>query len=335
MYTVVGIAAKPDHPLAKKLSLELIEWLEKKNCTVYIDSEIGALLTEDLKKRTPAIPAENIVDRSQLSQKAKLIVVLGGDGTLISASRHPADDSLLVVGVNLGTLGFLTEITTEEIWVTLEQVFAGKAPSVRRSLLSVSVTRGGSNIASYFALNDAVITKEAIARIFAIDLSVNGELASTIRGDGVIVSTPSGSTAYSLAAGGSIVHHQVDALLVTPICPHSLTSRPLVLPGTSKIGMRISGGSQIRRLQTGNPTIAGFSKSDPKKQQEINGVYLTIDGQEGLELHHGDEVIVTTSNKSISFVRSPSRSYFQVLGTKLQWGVSSVLQSGATNSGRS
>lgn len=327
MYTAVAIAAKPDHPLSKKLSLELIAWLHQKNCKVFLDTELGELLASEISQTPHQVAAENIVDRSKLSKNAKLIIVLGGDGTLISVSRHPAEESPLVVGVNLGTLGFLTEITVDELWITLEQIFAGKAPSVRRSLLSVTVTRADRSIASYYALNDAVITKEAIARIFAIDLSVNGELASTIRGDGLIVSTPSGSTAYSLAAGGSIVHHQVDAVLVTPICPHSLTSRPLVLPGSSRIGMKIHGSSQIRRtLDKPLPKVEKSSEhvSESKKQHELNGVYLTIDGQEGLELLYGDEVLVTASSKSVCFVRSPSRSYFQVLGTKLQWGVSAV-----------
>lgn len=314
MYTVVGIAAKPDHPASKKLTVELVNWLRQKNCEVYIDSEIAETLAADTAALAPSIPADHIVHRSRLTAHASLIIVLGGDGTLISASRHPVDIEPLVVGVNLGTLGFLTEITTDELWITLDQVFAGTAPSVRRKLLKVSVFRQGQEIAHYFALNDAVVTKEAIARIFGVELYVNEELASSIRGDGLIVSTPSGSTAYSLAAGGSIVHNQVDALLITPICPHSLTSRPLVIPGSSKIRLKI--GAKFHRV---GPIAGG-----KKLPGETNGVHLTIDGQEGLELLDEDEIVVTTSDKSISFVRSPSRSYFQVLGTKLHWGASSL-----------
>ena len=309
MYTKVGLAAKPDHPLSKKLTLELIEWLRKRQCEIFIDREMGVLLGSDTSS-SRLIAIDHAVDRAELVQLAPLIIVLGGDGTIISVSRHPAEKSPMVVGVNLGTLGFLTEVTTDEMWLTLENVFAGTAPSVRRNLLAVSVVRNGAEIASYFALNDAVVTKEAIARIFAVDLLVNDEHASTIRGDGLIISTPSGSTAYSLAAGGSIVHPQVDALLVTPICPHSLTSRPLVVPGRCRISLRISGGSHTLKA----------IPAQPKSPQETNGVYCTIDGQEGLELWHGDLVNVTTSTKSVDFVRSPSRTYYQVLGTKLQWG---------------
>jgi NAD+ kinase len=280
-------------------------WLSERGIATVVDREVGELLAFSPGDKT------KVVDRAELCRRCPLIVVLGGDGTLISASRHPADPSPIVVGVNLGQLGFLTEITTDELWLTLEQVLAQSAPSIRRFLLSIVVMRGDKQIGSYFALNDAVVTKEAIARIFGVDLLVNEEAASTIRGDGVIISTPSGSTAYSLAAGGSIVHPQVDALLVTPICPHSLTSRPLVLPGSSRISLRINAGSIQRR--------AGANAL-----RETNGVYLTIDGQEGLELLHGDLVTVTTSSKSVIFVRSPSRSYFQVLGTKLHWGGSTL-----------
>lgn len=310
MYSVVGIAAKPDHALSKKLSLEIFSWLKQKGCSIISDREVGALLGPGI------ISNENVVDRSELSARCSLIIVLGGDGTLISASRHPAENPPVVVGVNLGTLGFLTEITTEELWLTLDQVFSQTAPLLQRFLLSISVERGGKEIGSFFALNDAVVTKEAIARIFGVDLVVNGEEASTIRGDGVIISTPSGSTAYSLAAGGSIVHPQVEALLVTPICPHSLTSRPLVLPGVSRIALRINAGSQIQKPGAKRKAVATV--------METNGVYLTIDGQEGLELMHGDVITITTSKKSVIFVRSPSRTYYQVLGTKLQWGGSTL-----------
>lgn len=286
-----GLLAKPGHELSKPLSLKVLEWLGAHKLRVAVERETAEALALSESDWV------SIVEREDLTQIASPIVILGGDGTLISASRHPAVKPPVIIGVNLGTLGFLTEITSEEILGILDLYLAGDAATVSRKLLKAEIMRDGAVEASYFSLNDVVLTKEAIARIFGVNLWVNRDHAALVRGDGVIVSTPVGSTAYSLSAGGSIVHPAVDALLVTPICPHSLTSRPLVLPGSSRIRLAVA--------------------HDAKHPD--NRVFLTVDGQEGRELNEGDEVVITTSEHSVQFVRSPSRNYFQVLGTKLKW----------------
>lgn len=288
---IIGIVAKPTQPVARDYTGMLLSWIQGHNLDYRVDEGIADELGAGV------VPPEKILSRDKFTQVCTLIVVLGGDGTFISVTRHPAHESPTVLGVNLGTLGFLTEITTNELFATLEAVLHKRVKLQRRPLLCAKLVREGSERRTYFAINDVVVTKEALARIFAIELKVNRARAAFIRGDGVIVSTPSGSTAYSLAAGGSLVHPEVDAILVTPICPHSLTVRPLILPGAYEVTLRVSEDDQ--------------SADDT--------VFLTVDGQEGEALHPGDEIVITTSAYSIYVVNSPSRSYFDILGTKLKW----------------
>lgn len=290
--TVVGLVAKKGHPLSKLLIERLVGWLREHGIEYRIDREFADELSADF------VSEQILLSREEMTTVASPIIVLGGDGTLISVSRHPSSRAPLILGVNLGTLGFLTEITVDEVMASLEQVLRNEAEDESRALLRAEVSRAGNGAPSvHYAINDVVITKEALARIFGVNLWVNDDHAALIRGDGVIVSTPAGSTAYSLAAGGSIVHPQVDATLVTPICPHSLTSRPLVLPGKSRVVLEVVTGSH----------------------RETDRVFLTIDGQDGMELGHGDRVVITTSEYHVRFVKSSSRNYFQVLGTKLKW----------------
>lgn len=285
----VGVVAKHGHPDAPGLTLTLLSWLKESSLDYCIDNDtVQALQLEN-------IPKDRCVPRSELTELCSPIVVLGGDGTLISVCRHPASRPPKIIGVNLGTLGFLTEITSEELVSSLQSVLDDKAKLEPRYLFSCSVKRSGREIAQYSALNDVVITKQALARIFALDLTIDEELAAVVRGDGVIVSTPGGSTAYSMAAGGSIVHPQVNAVLVTPICPHSLTSRPLVLPGSSRVDLRLA--------------------SDAREDV----IFLTIDGQSGMALESDDEITVTVSPHHVLFVKSPSKSYYEILAAKLKW----------------
>ncbi len=287
---VVGVVAKPANPHAKKLTQKLIDYLVDRKISFLVDESTA----QELKPA--AVTTDTIIPRKSLAQICSPIVVLGGDGTLISVCRHAFEPAPIIIGVNLGTLGFLTEIAMEELFPTLEAVIAGSAVLERRFLLDTSVHRSGRKVAEYTAINDVVATKEALARIFAIELSIDGEFAALVRGDGLIVATPGGSTAYSLAAGGSIVHPLVDAVLVTPICPHSLTSRPLVLPGRSRLSLKV------------------FSNAKGET------VFLTVDGQDGMPLYSGDQVQVTTSTYSVLFAKSPSKHYYEILGTKLKWG---------------
>jgi NAD+ kinase len=286
---VIGIAAKHAHPEAKKLTQQLIDWLNNRKIALRID-ELTATKLELKNAQQQAL-----VTREQLTTLCSHVVVLGGDGTLISVCRHPSPNPPIILGVNLGTLGFLTDITVAELFPALQAVLDGTSRLERRMLLSANVEVDGEQIESYCAVNDIVISKETLARIFTVEIFVDGTFAAPIRGDGVIVSTPGGSTAYSLAAGGSIVHPQVDAILLSPICPHSLTSRPLVLPGNSVIELR------------------------PTDIRNVGAVFLSIDGQEGRQLIEGEQVRVTTSQHCFFFAKSPSKSYYEVLGAKLKW----------------
>lgn len=285
----VGIVAKSTHSQAKDLVREISEILREKKLEIVVDQETLYLLDDT------AIMVES---RSNLTNICDLILVLGGDGTLISVCRHPAKKPPLIIGVNLGTLGFLTEITIAELKESIASVIAEKAVLEKRSLLSAEISLKDKLTKQTFAINDIVVSKETIARIFPTKVSIDNKPAAIMKGDGVIIASPSGSTAYSLAAGGSIVHPSVDAILITPICPHSLTSRPLVIPGKSVVELEI--------------------ESDADQFAS----YLTVDGQEGFSLTAGDKVKITTSEYSVLFAKSPSRTYFEVLGAKLKWASS-------------
>ncbi|HMO17877.1 MAG TPA: NAD(+)/NADH kinase [Oligoflexia bacterium] len=285
-----AIVAKPNHPLAESLILDLVKFFKRGGYTYLVDEETYAGY-----ERVFGGEKFQTIPRDDLTTSGNVIIVLGGDGTLISVCRHPGSSSPDIIGVNLGTLGFLTEITADELMPTLEAYQNGATLTEPRPLLEVCVKESGKE-SKFFALNDVVIGKQALARIFALRLKAGSEDAAIIRGDGVIISTPAGSTAYSLAAGGSIVHPGVDALLVTPICPHSLSSRPLVVPDSMTLEM----------------TIGPDCRAD--------SVFLTVDGQEGFPLHEGASVLVRKSKFSVNFVKSLSRSYFGILTGKLKWG---------------
>lgn len=287
-----AIVSKPRHPLAEPLIRDASRFLLRNKLPFIVDKETFENYSETLKEYS--VP---VVERSALSNMAKAIIVLGGDGTLISVCRHPSDEPPDIIGINLGTLGFLTEITSDEMIPSLEAYLSDSVRFDTRTLLKVEVQESDKRY-HFYSLNDVVISKQALARIFALRLRVAGDDATLIRGDGLIISSPSGSTAYSLAAGGSIVHPDVDALLVTPICPHSLTSRPLVVPGSTLLEMEVG------------------------PDCKADSVYLTVDGQEGLVLHEGAKVKVAKSHYTVRFMKSNSKSYFDILTNKLRWGLS-------------
>jgi len=232
--------------------------------------------------------------RAEMGRLIDFLIVLGGDGTLLSAVRDMAGKNVPILGVNLGGLGFLTEITLEELYPVLGQVLEGKMEIESRMKLKAQVIRGGELIGEYTVLNDAVITKSVLARIINIKSSINGAYVTTYRGDGVIISTPTGSTAYSLAAGGPIVYPTLDSILITPICPHALTNRPLLVPDRVKVEFKL--------------------------ESEESDVRLTLDGQVGCPLQPFDQVLVSKAPDSVSFIRSPFKDYFQILRTKFKWG---------------
>ncbi len=279
----VGIATKPRRPEAAEVVRSLLAWLQARGCRALIDEETAGLLG-----RGDGLP------RPHLVEQADLMVVLGGDGTLLSVARTAGPREVPVLGVNLGGLGFLTEIPLDELYPILGGVLDGEVRPIRRLMLTCGVERGARRVAEYVALNDAVINKGAMSRIIDLETSINGEYVTTYRADGLIVSTPTGSTAYCLAAGGPILYPTLGALVLTPICPHTLTNRPLVVPDDVTIEI-----------------VQGSASEE---------VSLTLDGQIGFHLQHRDAVVVRRAPKMLSLIASPKRNYFEVLRTKLKWG---------------
>jgi NAD+ kinase len=270
------------------VALDVGEWLEKKKCKVVVADEATAYLAK--KKKAITKPKE------ELPTNCDMILVFGGDGTFLSIARQMIWKSIPILGVNLGTLGFLTEVRVEEVYETLELVLKGKFNIQERSMLEACVKRQGKELFCLPVLNDVVITKSAIARVIDFRLSLNGTPVARMKADGLICSTPTGSTAYSLAAGGPIVHPKVGGTVITAICPHSLNVRPLVIPEEAQIDVELL-------LKDGD-------------------IMLTLDGQFGYELHQGDVISVTKYKRhSLQVVQSPKRDYFELLRTKLSLGI--------------
>ncbi len=280
----VGIVAKPNKPEAGPILGDLVRWLEERGCEALLDQEAAAM-------HAPAGPG---LPRAEVVGRADLIIVLGGDGTLLSVARLIGPREVPILGVNLGGLGFLTEVTLLELYPTLDSVLKRAFGVSRRMTLSASSLRGGEVVERHEALNDVVLTKSAPSRIADLETHVNGEYVSTFRADGLIVSTPTGSTAYCLSAGGPIIYPTLPALVVIPICPHTLTNRPLVLPDSAVI-----------EIVHSSPT---------------EDIHLTLDGQVGVALRRRDVVSVQRSARTITLVKSPKLNYFELIRTKLKWG---------------
>ncbi|MGH9344788.1 MAG: NAD(+)/NADH kinase, partial [Terriglobia bacterium] len=238
--------------------------------------------------------SEPCLSRNEVVASADLVVVLGGDGTLLATARAVGEKPVPILAVNLGALGFLTVITLEELYPTLELVLAGNFRTERRVRIESEVRRNGDTTASFAALNDVVLNKGAIARVLDFDVWADGRFISTYKSDGLIVSTPTGSTAYSLAAGGPVVVPAVNAFIVTPICAHTLTNRAIVLPDTMALEVAM------------------------KSHQE--SVYLTVDGQVAIALRSDDRVCVRRSSTFVTLIQPPEKTYFEVLRQKLKWG---------------
>jgi NAD+ kinase len=280
----VGIISKPKKTEIGEVVPPLVQWLRERQIEVFTDKETAALLES----------AEKAMTRNEMPGQVDLLVVLGGDGTLLAAARALNRKPVPILAVNLGGLGFLTVITKEELYPTLELVLAGNFRTERRVQIEGELVRADEVISSFLALNDVVLNKGAIARILDFDVLVNGKFISTFKSDGLIVSTPTGSTAYSLAAGGPIVTPAVEAFVVTPICAHTLTNRPLVLPDSVQIEVVV------------------------KSQREV--AYLTVDGQVGIATHSEDTVRLRKASSSVELIQPPAKDYFEILRQKLKWG---------------
>jgi NAD+ kinase len=278
----VGICSKPAADEAKELVPALLEWLRKRGIATRIDENTGEYAG------VPGLPREDV------PEGCDLIIVLGGDGTLLSAARAIGRREIPLFPVNLGGLGFLTAITIDELYPELQRALRSEHRIGKRRLLAVDVEREGKVVASYDALNDAVLTKSALARMIDLDTHVDDQFVCVYKADGLIISTPTGSTAYSLSAGGPIIFPSVPAILLTPICPHMLTNRPVLVPETSVIRINSHGPDE--------------------------SVYLTIDGQVGEPLREGDTVVCRSSHHYLLLVRPPRMMFFDVLRQKLKWG---------------
>jgi NAD+ kinase len=285
----IGIIAKQNKPEAVTITGQLVEWLQPKGVEVYIEEEIEKSLRPNL-----TAPFLNPVKREEIPSHAEMIIVLGGDGTLLSVARLVGSHEVPILGVNLGGLGFLTEIRLEELYRVLERVIQGDFVTDERVVFHAAVIRRGERLAEFIVLNDAVINKGALARIIDLETTINGEYLTTFKSDGLIISTPTGSTAYNLSAGGPIVYPSLHCIIITPICPHTLTNRPIVIPDDVE--------------------VRAILKS---RQQEV---ILTLDGQQGFVLEFGDVVEVKKAEGKILLIKSPYRHYFEVLRKKLKWG---------------
>jgi len=256
------------------------DWLRIHQKTVLFDSS-------DMPP-SPACP-----ERRHIAKHADLLIVLGGDGTMLSGARLVEQRGIPILGVNMGGLGFLTEINFDDLPKALEKIFSGEFQLDARLMLAVHIRRDDRIIGSYTALNDVVVSKGHLARMISTTVSVNDAFMTNMQSDGLIVSTPTGSTAYSLSTNGPILDPNVDALLITPICPHTLSHRPFLAPNTVSISIKLT--SQERAM-------------------------ATVDGQEGEEIFTGDIVEIRASEHRTQLIRFPGRSYFEVLRTKLRWG---------------
>ena len=279
----VAIVSKPAKPELADILPQLLEWFDQYNYGVLIDRETAAYTNN-----------REIVDRDQIGlRKPDYAIVLGGDGTLLSAARAVAKAGVPILGVNLGMLGFLTEVPLAELYPALEAIHANRFSLDHRALVHCQLVREGKSIATYDALNDAIVNKVSIARLASLDLYIDEMFVSNYKADGMIIATPTGSTAYSVAAGGPILMPSVQAFVVTPVSPHSLTHRPLVVRDSSEIVVVVN--------------------------TEHEPAFLSIDGQVGMDLRDRDRIVCRKSEYTVKLLRI-SKTFFDVLRTKLKWG---------------
>ncbi len=272
----VGIIYKHQHEPARLEAKRLEAWFSNRGIAVF---------SEEMTAETSSLIPDNV----------DWVVVLGGDGTLLGAARKVGQYGAPILGVNLGGLGFLTGIPLDELYPMIEMMIKGRLEVETRAMLETRVFREGREVLSFQVLNDVVINKGALARIIDLDVTIDEEFLTTFRADGLIISTPTGSTAYNLSAGGPILYPTMETFVLTPICPFTLTNRPIIIPNTATI-----------RIQMG------------KESEET--VILTFDGQVGFDLFFEDEVIINKSKEKIKLLRPPDHSYFKILRTKLMWG---------------
>ncbi len=280
----IGVVVKPNITSAWPVVDQVARWAERHGLEVLAEEVGRPFLRQRVK----------FVEREEITGKCDVVIVLGGDGTMLATARGIELREVPVIGINFGFLGYLTEFSIEELIPTLESVLAGNYRIDRRMRLDAEVFRGGNQVTTGKVLNDVVVNKAALARMIELECWIDGDPINRFKADGLIISTPTGSTAYSLSAGGPIVHPSISAILITPICPHTLTNRPLVIKGDSSIELYLLG--------------------------PLDDVTLTLDGQIGFPLKAGDRIRVNKSNSDLHLVKPPRKNYFEILREKLNWG---------------
>jgi NAD+ kinase len=283
-FKTIGIISRPRRSNLAEVVPPLLRWLEEHGVRTVLDPETAGSLKDDGLGTT----------RHQVAEQADLLLVLGGDGTLLAAAREAALRGVPILPVNMGSLGFLTSFTVDELYPALEATLAGKSTIDERVLLLVERVNRGEILTKQRVLNDCVVHKGTLARMIELELYVDDGFVCRYRADGLIVATPTGSTAYSMSAGGPIVHPMVESILITPICPHTLSDRPVVIHDTSKIELRVAESSE--------------------------SVFLTLDGQTGVPMQVGDRVRITRAEERLKLIQPPNKTYFEILRSKLKWG---------------
>src|SRR5271155_3226586 len=284
-FNKIGMIARPRKSNLATMVPPLLEWLAQRGITTLYDEETAASLPAG---STPGRTREQVAAGSQL------LLVLGGDGTLLAAARVAAMNGIPILPINMGSLGFLTSFTIEELYPALEETLAGRSSVSERVMLHVELLRAGRVIEHQHVLNEAVINKGALARMIELELRIDKEFVCRYRADGLIVATPTGSTAYSLSAGGPIVHPAVESFIITPICPHTLSDRPVVVRDSSSIELRLLANTE--------------------------SVFLTLDGQKGIVLQATDFVRIVRAQEILRLIQPLRKSYFEILRNKLKWG---------------
>ena len=282
-FNKIGVFLKKNHDTAIAVGLKLSQWILSLKKELYVESPVADKL--------------NIVSysREEIAKKSDIAIVLGGDGTFLSVARLVRSYGIPIIGINLGSLGFLTEVKLEEMFDTLSDTFNGNFLLEERMLLNAEVYSSGILKGRYTVLNDVVINKGALARMINLKTFVNEKYLTTYKADGLIISSPTGSTAYSLSAGGPILYPDLNSIIITPICPHTLTHRPIVVSGDVKIKIELN----------------SFDSE----------VFVTLDGQIGYALKNDDKVLIEKSEEKIYIIKSPKKDYFEVLRNKLKWGI--------------
>ena len=285
----VGVVVKPHQPDALQTLCRLAEWLNERGITLLGGPDIER---ERIEHETGC--SVQVVEQNQLATSVDLMLVLGGDGTMIATARMVGDADVPVMGVNYGGLGYLAEFRIEELFDALESILKGQYKLEKRVMLAIELFRGEEFVSGNRVLNDVVINKSALARIIEIEAYLNQKFVNSFRADGLIISTPTGSTAYNLSAGGPVIYPSMNAIVITPICPFTLSNRPIVVPDDAEIELRL------------------------KTEQEE--VALTLDGQVGFPLKVEDRVVIHKSRTTFNLVQPMNRNYFEVLRDKLRWG---------------